>query len=109
VQCIWTPIEVVIAGLCTTFWFLLLQLLAAWSYSNGFYPLTWLAYIGFYTWNALDIISLVVLNHDMICEEEWTLCFGQILPGVLILSIIFYIVDVYRGKWTRLLLFPFMW
>jgi preprotein translocase subunit SecE len=109
VQGIWAPIEVVIAGLCTTFWFLLLQLLAVWSYGDGFYPLTWLAYLGFYTWNALDIISLVVLNHHMIGEEEWTWGFGQILPVVLILSIIFYIVDVYRGKWTRLLLFPFMW
>lgn len=100
VQCIWTTSKVATAGFCATFYFLLLQLLAVWSYGDGFYPLTWLAYLGFFTWNALDIISLVVLNHGMIGEEEWSWGFSQILPVVLILSILFYIVDVYRDpKW----------
>jgi hypothetical protein len=112
VQGIWTQVEIVLAGFCITVYFLLLQLLAVWSYGDGFYPLTWLAYLGFYTWSALDIISLVVLNHGMIGEEEWTWGFGQILQIVLILLIVFFVVDVFRGKWRLLLLsllFPFPW
>lgn len=106
VQGIWTQVKIVLAGFCITVWFLILQLLAVWSYGDGFYPLTWLAYLGFYTWNALDVISLVVLNHDMIGEEEWTWGFGQILPVVLILQNVFSVVDVFRGKWRLLLSFP---
>jgi hypothetical protein len=90
--------EVLASGLAVTVYFLFLQLLDVWSYGNGFYPLTWLAYFGLYCWNVLDIVSAVLLNRELIQDEEWAWGFGQILPMVLILSVLFLVVDVIRGK-----------
>ncbi|OIW25371.1 hypothetical protein CONLIGDRAFT_91699 [Coniochaeta ligniaria NRRL 30616] len=92
-----TAIEVLASGFAVVVYFLFLQLLDVWSYGSGFYPLTWLAYLGFYTWNVLDVVSMVLLNRDLLQEDEWAWGFGQVLPMVLILSVLFLVVDVFRG------------
>ncbi|KAB5583227.1 hypothetical protein GE09DRAFT_294230 [Coniochaeta sp. 2T2.1] len=91
-------VEVLTSALIVTVYFLVVQLLDVWSYGSGFYPLTWFAYFSFYTWNVLDIVSAVVLNHGLIEAEEWSWGFGQILPLVLILSVLFSAVDVFRAS-----------
>ncbi|KAH8902139.1 hypothetical protein BR93DRAFT_858772, partial [Coniochaeta sp. PMI_546] len=89
-------IEVLASGFAVVVYFLFLQLLDVWSYGDGFYPLTWLAYLGFYAWNALDVISMVLLNRNLLQDEEWAWGFGQVLPMVVTLSVLFLIVDVFR-------------
>lgn len=74
--------------------FLLCQLLAIWTYGDGFYPLLWFAYFCFNIWNTFAVISIMVLNQDLINHEELEWGFGQILPLVLMLSIVFVAVDV---------------
>ncbi|KAB5566705.1 hypothetical protein GE09DRAFT_744351 [Coniochaeta sp. 2T2.1] len=91
-------VEVLASALVVTVYFLVVQLLDVWSYGSGFYPLTWFAYFAFYAWNVFDIVSAVVLNHGLIEDEEWSWGFGQILPLVLILGVLFSAVDVFRAS-----------
>ncbi|KAK3389659.1 hypothetical protein B0H63DRAFT_556781 [Podospora didyma] len=78
------------------FWFLFIQLLDLWAYGEGFYPLSWVFYFLLLSWNTLDLVSIVVLNNHMLDEpelQEWG--FGQILPLVVLLSIVYTFIDVF--------------
>lgn len=75
--------------------FLLCQWLAIWTYGDGFYPLLWLCYFCFNVWNTLAVVSLIVLNRPLVDHEEMDWGFGQVLPVVLLLAIVFVWVDVF--------------
>ncbi|KAK0634262.1 hypothetical protein B0T17DRAFT_611303 [Bombardia bombarda] len=87
--------ETLFTGLCLCIAFLLRQWLAVWSYGDGFYPLIWLVYFGLNVWNTLAVVSLMVLNHDLVDHGEFKWGFGQILPLVLTLSLVFVALDVF--------------
>jgi hypothetical protein len=95
-----TGFQVLFYGIMTVLWFLLLQLLAVWSYGDGFYPLTWFCYLAFLVWNTFDLISLVVVNYSMVQGNELTTWgFGQVLPVVVaVLSIITSVIDEFTGQ-----------
>jgi hypothetical protein len=57
--CDFGMIRVVFYSAMVVLWFLLVQLLAIWSYGDGFYPLNWFCYLAFLVWNTFDLISLV--------------------------------------------------
>ncbi|KAM7205905.1 hypothetical protein V8F33_000735 [Rhypophila sp. PSN 637] len=75
--------------------FLLCQWLAIWCYGDGFYPLLWFCYFGFNVWNTISVISLLIMNHPLVDHEEMDWGFGQVLPVVLLLAIVFVTLDVF--------------
>ncbi|KAL5358810.1 hypothetical protein BJX96DRAFT_164000 [Aspergillus floccosus] len=89
----WVAIAALSVGL---YWFLL-QWLATWSYGDGFYPFTWLIYIGFNVWSTLDVISLWAWNKSLISTEEQGWGFGQVLPIILLSSIGIDALNIFRG------------
>jgi hypothetical protein len=98
--CDFSMIRVVFYIAMVVLWFLLVQLLAIWSYGDGFYPLNWFCYLAFLVWNTFDLISLVALNYQMVEGNELTTWgFGQVLPVVVaFLSIIYSLVDEFTGQ-----------
>lgn len=85
---------------CT--WNTLVLWLAVWSYGDGFGLIVWIFYVLFTTWNTFDVISLWKLNQVLLDndDERHIKSFGQVLPLVLMLSIVFSAVDVglFRSK-----------
>lgn len=90
---------VVVYGFAFVLWFLFRQLLDVWSYGEGFYPFSWLVYVAFMTYNTWGVASLVALNRSMVEDRELEMWgFGQVLPVVMLLSIVYTAVDVFVGK-----------
>ncbi|KAJ2981522.1 hypothetical protein NQ176_g1971 [Zarea fungicola] len=71
-------------------------LLDVWSYGEGFYPFSWLVYVAFMTYNTWGVASLVALNRSMVEDRELvTWGFGQVLPVIMLFSIVYAALDVY--------------
>ncbi|KAM7185521.1 hypothetical protein V8F20_011777 [Naviculisporaceae sp. PSN 640] len=77
---------------------LIVQWLAIWTYGDGFYPLLWFCYFCFNVWNTISVISLLILNRPLVDPEEWEWGFGQVLPMVLLLAIVFVTIDVFSRQ-----------
>lgn len=89
-----------IALTCRGFWSCLVVWLAVWSYGDCFWPVNWCFCVLFDVWITFQVISLWHLNQVLINDdaERQIKSFGQILPLVLIGSIVFSVIDVLRGK-----------
>lgn len=77
---------------------------SVWGYGDSFWPAEVLAYSIFSIWQVVDLITLWCLNQELILndEEERTIgAFGQVLPLVLILSILVSAVDAFCGDKKR--------
>ena len=88
------------SGTCRVLWFLLVLWLAVWSYGDSFLPATWLILVIFNIWNTFDVLDLRLLNQPIVKDQEVEsrMGFGQILPLVMIISIIFNAVDQFFGE-----------
>ncbi|KAK4212159.1 hypothetical protein QBC37DRAFT_401804 [Rhypophila decipiens] len=106
VQRVLATLMLTINGFILLVVFLLWQWLAIWSYGDGFYPLLWFCYFGFNVWNTISVISLIILNHPLVDHEEMDWGFGQVLPVVLLLAILFVTVDVLIRREPRTLSKP---
>lgn len=53
-------------------------------------------------WNTYGLIAMRKANNSLIEEEETLYGFGQVLPLVMLLQIVFSAVDIWRGKKTQL-------
>lgn len=91
-------VEVTAAFASRITWWVFTQWIGVWSFGDGFLPLTWVFYLLFDVWNTVDVISLWALNRPLLEAEERQWGFGQVLPLVMLLSIIFSGVDIWRGK-----------
>lgn len=83
---------------CRVLWYALIVWLDIWSYGDTFWPISWFFYVLFNIWNTFDVVSLWINNQVNLVDQEQHLGFGQVLPLVLIASIIFQGIDIYRGK-----------
>lgn len=88
-------------GIWSALVWLLLHFFDLVSYGNGFYPVMMLLYIGINVWNTYDILSLRVLNTDLLPPDENRIGFGQVLPLFLMTSILFNILDVFKDESGR--------
>ena len=86
-----------LSTLSVLLYFLLRETLALWSYGDGFYPLDMIAYIGFAIWNTFDILSLKVLNKQLIVGEQNKFGFGQVFPLVMMAASGFVAFDAVIG------------
>ena len=77
---------------------LFLQVLDVFTYGNGFYPLQLLFYVGLSIWNTYDIGDLKSSNQSLVDGPETKWGFGQVLPIVLLLTILYNIVDAFAGE-----------
>jgi hypothetical protein len=84
--------------ICRGFWLTLVLWLSVWSYGEGPLPATFCVYFLFNVWNTFDVISIWRLNQTEIDGDERRMGFGQILPLVLIASIMFSAIDIFQGK-----------
>lgn len=73
--------------------------LSVWSYSEGFYPSFVFLYICFNVETTIDIVSMSILNRHLVKEEETKMTFGQVPSLVLMGSIIFSAIDVFKCKY----------
>lgn len=87
----------IFATLLLSLYWLLLQFLAVFSYGDGFHPLLMLLYIGFGIWETFDILDVKLSNRSLVDGSETTWGFGQVLPLVLLIAIIFNTVDAFKG------------
>ena len=97
------PIAIfVFATLLMPLYWLSLQLLAVFSYGDGFYPVLMLFYIAFGIWNTFDILDVKLSNGPLIegLETKWG--FGQVLRLVLLVAIVYNAVDAFEGKRMKL-------
>lgn len=74
------------------------QWVAVWSYGDGFYPVLWFIYIGFNAWTTFDILSLYTMNWVLLPAEEHAWGFGQVLPIIMILSVVYNVMDIFRPE-----------
>jgi len=82
-------------GICLVVFFLFAQGLAVWSYGSGPYTLNWLIIALSIIWNTQDVVSLWRHDAHLIDGDEQTKWgFGQVLPWVMILSVLLSTVDV---------------
>lgn len=87
--------------LCVALYWLFLQWLSVWSYGDGFYPFTWVVYIAFNVWNTWDVMDIWTRNKSLIKDDEVKWGFGQVLPLVMVLSVMFTAVDIFRGEYLQ--------
>ena len=82
---------------CRIFAWLVTSFLAVWCYGSGSFGIETIAILGYLSWNTLDIIDAKVSNLHLIdppnSEISWG--FGQVLPMVLLVTIIFSALDVF--------------
>ena len=95
-----------LATLLLSLYWLLLQFLAVFSYGDGFQPLLILLYIGFGFWETFDILDVKLSNRPLVSGSETTWGFGQVLPLVLLIAIIYNTVDAFKGGYTTV--FPIL-
>ncbi|KAI6279903.1 hypothetical protein MCOR27_000537 [Pyricularia oryzae] len=88
--------EKCIAGVVLIIYFAVIQWLDIWSYGYGFYGVNWVAYFGFSVWSTLDVISLWRLNIPLVVGDEGKWGFGQVIPLLMILAVIFPAFDILR-------------
>jgi hypothetical protein len=69
--------------------------LSVWAYGDTEYRITWWFYLGFCIWNSFDIISLHRLNRHLLGDNEFQWGFGQVLPLVMLLAILYHILDAF--------------
>lgn len=74
------------------FW-LLRQFLDMWTFGNGFGPFRVVFYVAILIWDAYDMLDVKLTNRDLINGNETRWGFGQILPLVLMVTIIYAAVD----------------
>ena len=79
-------------------YWLFLQFLSAWSYGDGFYPLLILVYIGFAAWQTFDILDLKLSNRSLVSGKETSWGFGQVLPMVLLLTVMYNAIDAFESS-----------
>lgn len=87
-------------------YFTVLQFLAIFSYGTGFYALENSVYTAFAAWTLYNILDFKISNRNLLVppqadgklEMSWG--FGQVLPVVLLLVLIYQILDIRRGKLT---------
>jgi hypothetical protein len=82
---------------CQVLAFLVTSFLAVWSYGSGSFGIETVAIFGYLSWNTLDIIDVKVANLHLIDppESEMSWGFGQVLPMVLLVTILFSALDVF--------------
>jgi hypothetical protein len=78
-------------------WWLLLAWCALWSVGSES-PILVIAYWGFAVWNTYDIIDYKLSNRPLLQSSESSWGFGQVLPVVLMASIIISILDALTGN-----------
>lgn len=71
--------------------------LSVWAYGDTEYRITWCFYLGFGIWNSVDIITLRNLNRHLLNEDEFQWGFGQVLPLVMLLAIVYNVLDALFG------------
>ena len=88
---------------CRILAFLLTSFLAVCSYGSGSFGIETIAILGYLTWNTLDVIDAKVSNLHLIDppESEMSWGFGQVLPMVLLATIVFSALDVLGGERQR--------
>ena len=91
-------LALITSSLSVTFYWLLRQFLAVWSYGGSFGPFFILIYIAYLVWNTYDIIDLKVSNKALINGSETHWGFGQVLPLVLMTAIGYAAVDAIPPK-----------
>ena len=82
--------------------FLFLQLLDVWSFGEASYPFSWAVYVLLMAWDTFYALALVKLNQPIIENGERTgemspWGFGQVLPLVMLLSVVYTAVDALKG------------
>ena len=82
---------------CRIIAFLITSFLAVWSYGSGCFGIESVAILGYLSWNTLDVIDAKVANLHLIDppESEMSWGFGQVLPMVLLVTVIFSAFDVF--------------
>ncbi|KAG8534386.1 uncharacterized protein KY384_001231 [Bacidia gigantensis] len=83
--------------LILSLYWLVLQLIAVYSYGDSFYPALMLFYLGFAIWNTFDILDIKLSNRSLVDGTETKWGFGQVLPLVLLIAIVFNTVDAIKG------------
>ncbi|KAF4635089.1 hypothetical protein G7Y89_g3016 [Cudoniella acicularis] len=89
---------VLLSGFCCCLYWATMQLLAVISYGEGFYPFFLVVYFCFNIWNTYHIVSLKVLNRNLIVGDETKMGFGQVLAVIIMGNIMFNAVDVFCYK-----------
>ncbi|UKZ76983.1 hypothetical protein TrVFT333_004699 [Trichoderma virens FT-333] len=82
------------AGILSLACWIVIQWIAVWSFGDGFLPFTWFCYSLFNAWNVFDVVSLWQLNKDLLPGDEREWGFGQVLPLIMLLSILLSAVDI---------------
>ena len=72
-----------------TFTWILRQFLSTWAIGPGTPRITTIVYLGYLVWNIFDAISAKVLNQSILESSGTRWGFGQILPLVLLLAVMF--------------------
>jgi uncharacterized protein with PQ loop repeat len=85
----------------SVYW-IFVQFISIWSYggsdntlSSAFYIL---AYVGFNLWNTYDILTMKLLNKELLRSDEDKWGYGQVLPMIMLLQLVFNAVDIWRQQ-----------
>lgn len=91
-------------GLCCTCFFffaVLQQWLELWAWGEEkFGLLSWFIYLGVEVWNTLDVLSLWLWNTELLDGDERAWGFGQVLPIIMMLSIVISAADFLQRRAT---------
>lgn len=80
------------------FCFLIREALSIGGFLDGFYPLQWIAFVGFGIWATFDVLDLKLLNRPIVTDEESKWGFGQVYAMLVIASLGFALLDARQGK-----------
>lgn len=92
------------AAISFLIFFIIVQFLAIFSYGTGLYALEAAVYTGFAAWNTYDILDRKISNRILLVppqadgDLEMSWGFGQVLPLLLILALVYQAVDIFRGE-----------
>jgi hypothetical protein len=73
------------------------QFIALWCFGKGFYAFEICWYIGLFGWGLYDLVDLKTSNAQLVRDSEVSWGFGQVLPVVLLVIVVFSCLDAYRG------------
>lgn len=82
--------------LCRALAWLLTSFLVVWSFGSGSFGIETLAILGYLSWNTLDVIDAKVSNLLLVDPPEASWGFGQVLPMILLGTILFGALDVLK-------------
>ena len=98
--------DIIFSAFFLSIYWILIQFISIWSYggsdsiwTSAFYVL---AYIGFNVWNTYDILTLKLLNKALLRSDEDKWGYGQVLPMIMLLQLVFNAVDIWRQQGKRL-------